>query len=309
MTMFRYVLLLMTIGFKRTATNMALGRDKISHDQITRLLNDDFFSKTLLEKVTTPGNLRGGHLIIDDTTIEKSYGKDFQDASYVYSSTKDKAVFGYQLVLLVWTDGKKRVVVDYRVYKKGGQTKIELALEMLSYARNRLALKPEYVLFDSWYASKKILKRLQDYRWYFVTRLKKNRSLDGIQLKDFKKIPRWHEKGRLAGGLKVNVVKHDNKYFATNRLSSSRSEILKTYKIRQHIEEVNKQLKFLGLSDCHMRSIKAQTNHIICCITALALIEKLSRGNNISVYKQAKNLILKKDHIPNTYFERFSRAA
>ena len=138
---------------------------------------------------------------------------------------------------------------------------------------------------------------------------KKNRSLDGIQLKDFKKIPRWQEKGRLAGGLKVNIVKHDNKYFASNRLSLSRTEILKIYKIRQHIEEINKQLKFLGLSDCHMRSIKAQSNHIICCITALALIEKLSRKKDTSVYKQAKNLILKRECIPKAYWEKLSRAA
>lgn len=309
MTMIRYVLLLMTIQFKRTATNMSLVNGEVSHDQITRLLTTDGFGKKQLESITKPRNLRRGHLIIDDTILEKPYGEAFQEASYVYSSTKGKAVFGYQVVLLVWTNGKKRIVIDYRVYRRGGPSKIDLALEMLSYAKHRLCLQPEFVLFDSWYASKRFLQRLQDYRWYFVTRLKKNRSLDGKQLKEFKRNPRWHEAGRLAGGLKVSVVKHDNKYFATNRLSLSRTEILKTYKIRQHIEEVNKQLKFIGMSDCHMRSIKAQKNHITCCVIAFALVEKASIKNGTSVYKTLKRIMSGKEQISNADIAALSRAA
>ena len=97
-------------------------------------------------------------------------------------SSKGKAVYGYSIVLLIWTDGTKRIILGERIYKKGGATKIQLALEMLSYARNRLKLKPQYVLFDSWYGSKKIFKRLKDYGWRFVTRLKKNRTFDAKKL-------------------------------------------------------------------------------------------------------------------------------
>ena len=72
------------------------------------------------------------------------------------------------VVLLVWTDGHVRIPLAFRVWQKGGASKDDLALELLSYARNRLKGKPHFVLFDSWYPSKKLLKRLRDYGWYFV---------------------------------------------------------------------------------------------------------------------------------------------
>jgi hypothetical protein len=46
--------------------------------------------------------------------------------------------------------------------EEGGPAKFELALELLSYARNRLKCKPQFVRFDSWYPSKVILTRIRD---------------------------------------------------------------------------------------------------------------------------------------------------
>jgi hypothetical protein len=44
---------------------------------------------------------------IDDTVIEKPYSKELDGAGYVFSSSEGKVVFGYQVALLVWTNGKK----------------------------------------------------------------------------------------------------------------------------------------------------------------------------------------------------------
>ena len=76
---------------------------------------------------------------------------------------QNKVVFGMSLVLFVWTDGQVRIPVGYRVWHKGGPSKVDLALELLSYARNRLKCKPQFVLFDSWYPAQRLLKRLKDY--------------------------------------------------------------------------------------------------------------------------------------------------
>jgi hypothetical protein len=63
------------------------------------------------------------------------------------------------------------------------------ALELLSYARNRLKCKPQFVLFDSWYPAKALLKRIGDYGWYFVCRLKERERFDqGMSRRQFK----WH---------------------------------------------------------------------------------------------------------------------
>lgn len=301
--------MLIMMQFRRSALKISEINEEISHDQVTRLLNHGEFKKKHFESITKPCCKRGGYLIIDDTVLEKHPQSAFEDASFVYSSSKGKAVFGYQACFLIWTDGKKRIVLDYKIYVKGGPSKIELALEMLSYARNQLKMDPEYVLFDSWYACKKILKRIAGYGWFFVTRLKKNRIFDGKKLKEYRKYPYWHAIGRIEGGLKILVVKNVNKYFATNRLSIVRTHVLNIYKSRQHIEEVNKQLKFLGLNDCQMRSIKAQNNYTVACIIAYSLLEKKSKALGTSLYKTKSLIISKKESVFKSDLERLSRAA
>ena len=49
---------------------------------------------------------------IDDTVISKPYSKEPCGAGCVFSSSKGKVVFGYQVVLFVWINGKKCVVLD-----------------------------------------------------------------------------------------------------------------------------------------------------------------------------------------------------
>src|SRR5437764_8685548 len=126
---------------------------------------------------------------------------------------------------LVWTDDQIRIPLGYRVWKKGGPSKFELALELLSYARNRLKCKPQFVLFDSWYPSKVILTRIRDYGWYFVCRLKKNRCFEGVALHKYLHQPYWQTVGFLTGKIKVFVVKYRRKYYATNRLNLTAPEV------------------------------------------------------------------------------------
>jgi hypothetical protein len=101
-------------------------------------------------------------LIVDDTVVEKPYARWLEEAGWVGSSKRNKVVYGVSVVLRVWTDGQIRILLGYRVWKKGGLSKFELALELLSYARNRLKCKPHFVLFDSWYPSKALLTRIRD---------------------------------------------------------------------------------------------------------------------------------------------------
>ena len=52
--------------------------------------------------------------------------------------------------------------LSLRLWRKGGPSKDELALEWLSSARNRLRCHPAYVLVDAWYPSKALLQRIRD---------------------------------------------------------------------------------------------------------------------------------------------------
>jgi hypothetical protein len=64
-------------------------------------------------------------------------------------------------------------------------------------------------------------KRIGDYGWYFVCRLKKNHRFHGHAGRHHRRHPYWAEIGWLSGGLKVLVVRYGKKYYATNRLTLS----------------------------------------------------------------------------------------
>jgi hypothetical protein len=119
------------------------------------MLNGHWSAHTLLHlALRTLFTVAGGYLIIDDMVVEKLYAQRLGEAAWVWSSKPHKVVFGVSVVLLVWTDGQSRIPVAFRVWHKGGLSKFDLALELLSYARNRLQCRPQFVLFDSWYPSK-----------------------------------------------------------------------------------------------------------------------------------------------------------
>ena len=157
--------------------------DSVSHDRLTRMLQGSWSGHTLLDlALRTLFAVAGGYLIVDDTVVDKPYARVLGEAAWVWSSKHNKVVFGVSVVLLVWTDGQVRIPLAFRCWHKGGSSKGDLALELLSYARNRLRCKPQFVLFDSWYPSKKLLQRIRDYGWYFVCQLKKNRRFEGAPL-------------------------------------------------------------------------------------------------------------------------------
>jgi hypothetical protein len=164
--------------------------ETVSHDRLTRMLQGAWSGHTLLESACrTLFTWAGGFLIIDDTVIPKPFATTIEGLAWIFSSRERKPVYGFSLVLLVWTDSVLRLPLGVRLWRPGGPSKIELALELLSYARNRLRCRPKYVLFDAWYPSRRLLKRIRDYGRYFVCRLKKNRRFNGHAVRHHRQHP------------------------------------------------------------------------------------------------------------------------
>ena len=154
--------------------------DSVSHDRLPRMLPGTWAGHRLLDlSLRALFTVAGGYLIVDDPGVATPYARLLGAAAWGWSNKDRTVLFGVSVVLLVWTDGQIRIPLAYRVWRKGGVSKYDLALELLSYARNRLKCKPHFVLFDSWYPSKKLLKRIRDYGWYFVCQLKKTRVFAG----------------------------------------------------------------------------------------------------------------------------------
>jgi putative transposase len=290
---------------------LAEALETVSHDRLTRLLQADWSGQTLLElAIRTLFAWERGYLIIDDTVLAKPFATAIEGLAWVFSSQERKPVYGLSLVLLVWTNGTLRIPLGLRLWRKGGPSKHELALELLSHARNRLRCRPDYVLFDAWYPSKRLLKRIRDYGWYFVCRLKKNRRFNGQPLRRHQCHPYWVETGWLSGGLKVLIVRHGKKYYATNRLTLPAAQVRRLYGIRAQIEEVIRVCKDqLGLSGCQVRSARAQLHHISCCLAAFCVLERERHDRNLSIYKLTRLLSFKGPSVALPALERLRAAA
>jgi len=317
-----YLMALLYFTRLSTCSTIAEVMASASHDCLTRMLNGRWSGQILLDiALRTLFTVAGGYLILDDTVVAKPYARLLGEAAWVWSSKDKKVVFGVSLVLLVWTDGEIRIPVAYRVWHKGGLSKVDLALELLSYARNRLKCKPQLVLFDSWYPAQRLLKRIRDYGWYFVCQLKKNRTFDGVALSAYRQQPYWHAVGELSGGLKVLVVKHRRKYYVTNRLSLTAPEVRSHYKKRHAVEEVIRVLKSqLSLEACQVgyrrpggkatpSQPNAQEHHIALCLVAYLIVERERLDQGVTWRKLKQRLILKGSQLVLPTLERVRKAA
>jgi hypothetical protein len=140
--------------YSRTSAScvaLAAALETVSHDRLTRLLQAAWSGQTRLAlAVRTRFVWQGGDLIIDDTVIPKPFATAMEGVAWVFSSPERRPVYGFSLVRLVWTDGRLRIPLGLRLWRRGGPSKYMLALAWLSDARNRLRGRPESVLFDAW---------------------------------------------------------------------------------------------------------------------------------------------------------------
>ena len=109
----------------------------VSHDSLNRLLHSDLpWSRRLWELFASRMLLEGGYLVLDDTTWQRQT-KASEAVAKVWSSSAGGVRLGMQVVLLIWTDGRRKVPISMRLWQKGGRSKVELAQEMLQEAAAR----------------------------------------------------------------------------------------------------------------------------------------------------------------------------
>ena len=163
-----------------TCSAIADACDSVSHDRLTRMLQGTWSGHTLLNlALRLLFTVAGGYLIVDDTVVATPYARLLGEAAWVWSHKDRTVLFGGSVLLLVGTDGPRRMPLACRGWHTGGASTDALALELLSSARNQRKCQPAVVLFDSWYPSQPRLKRLRDDGWYGVCPLKQTRVLAG----------------------------------------------------------------------------------------------------------------------------------
>jgi len=177
-----YLIGLLYPNTRTSCVSCALLCAGMSHDTLRRVLSQqgpwsrrlwDFFAQGLVQM--------GGYVVIDDTSWE--WFTPVADAvSWVWSSRVGKPVWGMQVVLVLWTQGKWKVPLGMRIWHKGGPSKVAWAIGLLCQARRR-GRQPASVLCDSWYAAGEILNLLDGWGWPSGMRLKRNRKVEAQALR------------------------------------------------------------------------------------------------------------------------------
>ena len=276
-----------------------------AHDAFTRLLARlEPDAKTLWEEAQTQIDLKGGILVLDDSTLEKPYS-EFNALVYRHWSGKQKAVVsGINLITLLWTDGVRCVPVDYRVFNKDqdGKTKNDHFAEMLLEASER-GFNPELVCFDGWYSSIENLKLVRSLGWHFLTRLKANRQINvsrsGLQAVS--------EAG-LTGGdgtivwlkgfgevkvFRIFATDGSAEYWATSLKPMTEAEREIQAKASWRIEMYHRALKQQCLIErAQCRRLRPVLNHIGLCIRAFVRIESHCYREKLS-WIEAKTSIIR----------------
>lgn len=184
------------------------------------------------------------------------------------------------------------------------RSKYNLVREMLTTLADQL---PEgfqvYVLFDSWYASAKLLKFCRRQGWHVICALKSNRCLDGKQVSQWNRDlkhrrylhvrltatdekPRRYLVRQIQGALNklpfdvcVFISKRHPrdrrpKYFLCTDLTLSAQAVLTIYQKRWPIEVDNFYLKqALGLGDFRVQSFEAAEKWYAIVFLALAYLQ------------------------------------
>jgi len=284
---------LMGLLYRNTRTScvsLALLCAQVSHDTLRRVLYQKVpWSRRLWESFAQGLVPMGGYLVIDDTSWER-FSRVAEAVSWVWSSSVGKPIWGMQVVLLLWTNGKWKVPVGMRIWRKGGPSKVELASGLLRQARRR-GLQPAYVLCDSWYAAAQILNLLEGWGWRYVMRLKSNRKFGEASLRTTWPHRYGHAQGELRGVKHpVLVVKDGRRYWGTNDLSLTVREVKAHYAHRQQIEETFRLLKQeFGWGSCSCQKQQAQWAHLHLGLYALVLTQQtaFARGQTIYAFRQS----------------------
>jgi hypothetical protein len=276
-----------------------------SHDGLSRVLKRET-PPLLLEVVKTLfktlEKISVGYLIIDDTTINKEYARFIEQCHWLWSSNGSRYIFGYNIVVIMWSNGSITIPLKWEFYKKEAEkknqiTKIEIAKRLMQYVKEDLCVATTEITFDSFYGAETILKRCEEYGWHYYTKVKSNRLLDSVQLKKHHQNPYWEMTGLLSCKLKTRIIRHGKRYFCTNNFAVTKTEIIASYDARWKIEEVFRMLHDqLGIDECASRSFVAQSAHITFGMIAYTILASQKTGSELTVYQRHDRCMIDADY-------------
>lgn len=296
-----------------TGTFFADTVDNLEHDSVYRYLKGSRMKPRFIwekAKQTLVPSPRG-HLVFDDTVLDKSFSREIDGARRQYSGNAHHVVTGIGVVNCLYYNPEldQFWVVDYRVFDpdRDGKTKLQHVEEMLKLALDR-ELTVTTVLMDLWYATTDMMRRIDALGKTFYCPLKSNRLVDesgGIQPYRAVSDLAWTD-DNLAHGKMVKVKKFPGNfklklfritvssnrtdYVVTNDLAQdSANDTRNESAIRWTIEQLHREEKQLtGIESCQARLNRSQRNHICVATLAWLVLKGAATRRDVTVYEQKR---------------------
>jgi len=300
-----YVAGLILCGTNATMTGIARTLKLCRHDSLERMLSEMNLPARLLSGLFI-GWIRNyrrtpGYLMLDDTVLDKRYSKGIDCAGFAWSTCDKRSILGIHIVVMYWSDGKVKIPMGWRLWiprKKTlrYRTKVDLAFELLA-DNDEFCKSCQYLTFDSWYCTDRLLRLSSLIGLACTSRLKKNRT---IIFKGQEMAVRG-----LRGGMhqvelpdygRVSVYCDNSepqvKYLVCTDTTIPGMEVKKHYERRWRIEESFRYAKQeLGLGCCQCRRNTAVRNHISLVLLSHFVMEVLSIRMKVGVYEVSRKFV------------------
>ena len=286
---FYYVLGLILNKEKKTCMNIAKCFG-VSHDFLYRFLSKTsflipLFPKLMISMVKYFSKEKIGWLIIDDTTISKTFARCIEGVFEIFNTSLGKNDRGLCIVVIAWSNGNITIPLKFKwLFHKqimGDQykTKSELAIKLLLDCIYKIKFR--YVLLDAHYTTIKMMNFMSSQCIKFVGKFPRNRTIktpDNVkaQLKNHPNLRLLcNNRTQKTTGLFSEMTLHfschkrpmkNGEYsyiYIVSNMNVKGKEYLKLYDGRWCIEMMFRTMKqSMGLTNCQSRSIDKQTVHI-----------------------------------------------
>lgn len=335
MTRIDYCQYLLSSQMNYTLTHFAEHTEGMSHDKINRYLRDDKLTPRLVwehvkQDIVFDSN---GYLLFDDTIIDKRFSNKIESVRRQYSGNAHAVIKGIGVVTCVYVNPSidRFWVIDYRLFDpdRDGKSKLDHLSDMLSHAAYKKCLPFNKVLVDSWYATHKIMLKIDKMGKIYYCPLKKNRLVNDsgvpVPTTSYQRIDQlcWRQaeleqgkvvcinkfpKGYQVKLFQIPMSTHRTEHIATNAMDqNSADDVREECAVRWKVEEFHREAKQLtGIEKCQCRSGRIQRNHITCAMLVWICMKRAAATAGKTIYRikhdLLKNYLLQELRSPSLAF-------
>ena len=299
-----------------TQTYFADHTEEFSHDKVNRLLRETHLSPRELRHYVHHDLIlsENGYILFDDTVLDKNHSFAIEVVRRQWSGNEKRVIKGIGIVTCVYVnpDINRFWVIDYRLFdpERDGRTKIDHLLDMWRTIVYVQKLPFHTVLMDSWYASMKVIKRIEKAKKIYYCPLKSNRQVSESPAEPYQRVDalEWTTR-EVEHGKKIHMKKfpagHQVKLFRltvstrrtdhviTNDISQDDAKATKEKSaLRWKIEQFHREAKQVtGLEACQCRTQRAQRNHIACAMLVCVRLNQRAQELRTSIYQIKQRLL------------------